>query len=139
MRILQITAHATRGLSAAPAFILHTATTHALSLAASLVPTDRDYLTCLRSRSRLYEEMIRAFAADASTRSAGSKAAANANADGPAGAVVYGATDTTVGASLLSALEMYLAGGFQAGEEEDGRSVVSRGATGRSRRGAAAR
>ena len=141
MRILQITAHATRGLSAAPAFVLNTASTHALSLAALWVPADRAYLRCLHARSQLYEEVVRSYAPPGAAAATATKGSGKG----------YGPADTTVDNALVSALDAYLAGtltsssqegegggGDDEEEGEDGRSVVSKGTATRSRRRSAA-
>ena len=143
MRILQITAHATRGLSAAPAFVLNTASTHALSLAALWVPADRAYLRCLHARSRMYEEVVRSYAPPGAAAATATKGSGKG----------YGPADTTVDDALVSALDAYLAGtltsssqkgdeGGGGGDEEeegdDGRSVLSKGTATRSRRRSAA-
>ena len=143
MRILQITAHATRGLSAAPAFVLNTASTHALSLAALWVPADRAYLRCLHARSRMYEEVVRSYAPPGAAAATATKGSGRG----------YGPADTTVDDALVSALDAYLAGtltsssqkgdeGGGGGDEEeegdDGRSVLSKGTATRSRRRSAA-
>jgi hypothetical protein len=141
VRILQITAHATRGLSAAPAFVLNTASTHALSLAALWVPADRAYLRCLHARSQLYEEVVRSYAPPGAAAATATKGSGKG----------YGPADTTVDNALVSALDAYLAGtltsssqegegggGDDEEEGEDGRSVVSKGTATRSRRRSAA-